>query len=95
MVTERLETRLANVTSQLRSLLKMLEALRRTQTEPGSQLKDNQFYCKTLRSSGKLSCELTHRLDTIRDLVSEDEFDSLVRKLGCTWDSSKSRAVVN
>lgn len=93
MIPDGLERKLGNVVVRLRSLLLMLSALRKTaDKEGGLNLKDNQFYCKTLRSSGKLSCELTHRLDTIRDMVPDEEFTGLLARLGCAWDDEKSRA---
>lgn len=93
-IPDRLATHLEGIVAQLKSLLSMLNVIRNVSSKTGGDPKDNELYSKTLRSSGKLSCELSHRLDTIREFISEEEFDSLLTHLGCAWDSEKSRASI-
>lgn len=91
-IPEHLLGKLDKLAVRLRSLLAVLDAFRRSAGQSGENLKTNALYCRTLRSSGKLSCELTSRLDTLHEIVSEEEFSSLLARLGCSWDDTKSRA---
>ena len=91
---DKLVTHLEGIVAQLKNLLSLLNVIRTVSNKAGGDPKDNELYSKTLRSSGKLSCELSHRLDTIKEFISEEEFKSLLTRLGCAWDSEKSRASI-
>lgn len=93
-IPDRLATHLDGIVAQLKNLLSLLNVIRTVSSKAGGDPKDNELYSKTLRSSGKLSCELSHRLDTIKEFISQEEFDSLLTRLGCSWDSEKSRASI-
>ena len=93
-ISNRLKSRLVDIVKQLKSLLTLLEVIRNASSTLEEDLKKNALYNKTLKGSGKLSCELSHRLDTIHEFITEEEFTNLIRELGCEWDSEKSKASI-
>ena len=93
-ISSRLNDRLVDIVKSLKSLLTLLEVIRNTSSTLEEDLKKNSLYNKTLKSSGKLSCELSNRLDTVRDFISPENFDSLLSELGCEWDPDKLKASV-
>jgi hypothetical protein len=93
-IPDRLATHLEGIVAQLKNLLSLLNVIRNVYKKTGGDPKDKELYSKTLRSSGKLSCELSNRLDTIKEFISKEEFDSLLKHLGCSWDSEKCRASI-
>lgn len=93
-ISSRLTDRLVDIVKQLKSLLTLLEVIRNASGTLEEDLKKNALYNKTLKSSGKLSCELSHRLDTIHDFIDEEQFKALLNDLGCSWDSEKGRASI-
>ena len=93
-ISSRLHERLVDIVKTLKSLLTLLDVIRNTSGTLDEDLKKNSLYNKTLKSSGKLSCELSNRLDTIHDFVTEEEFYAIIKEIGCNWDSEKSKASV-
>lgn len=93
-ISSRLHNRLVDIVKQLKSLLTLLDVIRNASSTLEEDLKKNALYNKTLKSSGKLSCELSHRLDTIHDFVTEEEFSAIIKEIGCEWDKEKMRASV-
>ena len=92
MIPDVLYRKLDDTAGKLRALLSVLSAFRRSAEH--DSLKSNAVYSKALRTSGKLSCDLSSRLDTLRDILTEEEFVGLLSKLGCTWDEKAARAIV-
>lgn len=53
--------------------------------------RSGDFYKRLLQRFRKTIVEASNRMDTIRYFVDGSEYDSLLKKLDCSWDEKSKR----